>query len=141
VLCRYSGSYCFSVLCWTSHHATRCSHHLSYRTTDTPHVADSCRLQTYSRGIRLISPQIESNSLRAISCQRTVTDNDRAARMSRIMCRKRRIAVSWRNAVKWRGHCRDGKLNCYYIFCTLKMEAPGCSEAFISTKVYGVMSK
>jgi hypothetical protein len=107
----------------------------------TPHVGDSCLLQMYSRGIHLISSQIESNSLRTVSCQPTVTDNDRMAKMSRVVFRKSRIAVWWRSAVKWVSHCRDGVCNCSSIFCTLKMEAAGTSEALLSTKVHGVVSQ
>lgn len=107
----------------------------------TPPVADSCLLQMYSRGIHLISSQIESNSLRTVSCQPAVTDNDRMAKMSRVVFRKSRIAVCWHSAVKWGSHCGDGICNCSSIFCTLKIEAAGTSEELLSTKVHGVVSQ
>jgi len=107
----------------------------------TPHVADSCLLQMYSRGIHLISSQIESNSLRTVSCQPTVTDNDRMAKMSRVVHRKSRIAVCWRSAVKWGGHCGDGICNYSSIFCTLNMVAAGTSEVLLSTTADGVVSQ
>ena len=109
--------------------------------TTTPHVADSCLLQMYSRGIHLISSQIEWNSLRTVSCQPTVTDNDRLAKMSRVVHGKSRIAVCWRSAVKWGGHCEDGICNCSSIFCTLNTDVAGTSEALLSTKVDGVVSQ
>jgi len=107
----------------------------------TPDAGDSCLLQMYSRGIHLISSQIESNSLRTVSCQPTVTDNDRMAKMSRVVFRKSRIAVCWRSAVKWGRHCGDGICKCSSIFCTLKTEAEGTSEALLSTKVHSVVSQ
>jgi hypothetical protein len=42
--------------------------------------------------------------------------------------------------VKWGGHCGDGICNCSSIFCTLKMNAAGTSEALLCTKVQGVVS-
>jgi hypothetical protein len=125
----------------TSCHARLSSLVISNDRPTTPHVADSCLLQMYSRGIHLISSQIESNSLRTVSCQPTVTDNDRMAKMSRVVFRKSRIAVWWRSAVKWGSHCGDGICNCSSISCTLNMDASGTSEALLSTKIRGVVSQ
>jgi hypothetical protein len=107
---------CFIVvLCWTCcHHITRCSCHLSHRATDRPHVGDSCRLRPNSRGIRLISWWIESNSPQAVpvmhlqraDCNRQWQSSQKCSSG----CSKIRIAVCWPcNAVKWHGYCRASK--------------------------------